>query len=480
MLPALLILAAALPAVRPAPPQGVRVERFDTNPLLSVDSVTRDTALNLDRPGDAPLFVSFAGPSVIRIPEWIEDAPGTYAMYFAHHKGGHIRAAFANEVRGPWTVFAPGIGVLHLGDVEDLIEDHIASPDVHVDHARKRLVMYFHGPRLDQDFDQRTFVATSTDARRFHVASAEDLGDPYFRVFWHRGFAYSPARLGPFARSRDGFTNFESGPNLFDARVRHYACVPWNDELFVFYSRKNEAPERIRLRTIRLDDPSRPGLGLDWSAWSLSAPREVLRPIAPYEQEPGPRTLDPNVFFDDDGCAYLFYSGGYERTIAGAELFVDEWSTLGARNIRCASGAPVGLAAAHAAVGTQPWLGNNAAFTTVPAALYGALVLQTDAGDIRSQAAAEWFLRFEVSHASTVTVAHDTASLGQPAWLADWTPTGEGVTVQNPRGPTLPPSSLQLYERDYEPGEVALGGNLPRDAAFPLDGVMYSVFVRPR
>ena len=485
MLPALLTLVATA-AIAPVAPWGpplavqdVRVERFATNPLLSVENVTRATAQNLDRPGAEPLFVSFAGPSVVRLPDWITDAPGRYAMYFAHHKGGHIRVAFADDVRGPWEVFAPGEGVLRLDDVPGLIEDHIASPDVHLDHARQRLVMYFHGPRLGADFDQRTFVATSTDARRFHVASREDLGDPYFRVFWHRGFAYTPARLGPFARSRDGLTNFETGPSLFETRVRHYACVPWNDDLFVFYSKKGDGPERIRLRTIQLDDLARPGLGRDWSDWTVSPAREVLGPSEPYELEPGPRTLDPNVFFDVDGRAYLFYSGGHEQTIAGAELFLEEWSTLGLRNIRCASGAPIGLAAGTG-VGAEPWLGNSAAITALPATLHGAILVQTDLGDIRSQAAAEWFLRFDVSRPATVTVAHDTSSLGLPSWLAGWTATGQSLSVEDPRGTALPGRSLQLYERSYEPWEVALGGNLPRDTPFPLDGVMYSVFVRER
>ena len=477
MLPALLALVIAAPLLVFCQ-QEVRVERFATNPLLSVENVTRATALNLDRPGNQPPFVSFAGPSVVRLPAWIADAPGRYAMYFAHHKGGHIRAAFADDLRGPWEIFAPGEGVLHLDDVSELIEDHIASPDVHVDHAGRRLVMYFHGPRLGADFDQRTFVATSTDARQFQVASREDLGAPYFRVFWHRGFAYTPARLGPFARSRDGFTNFESGPNLFDTRFRHYACVPWNDELFVFYSRKNEGPERIRLRTIQLDDPAHPGMGLDWSGWSISEPREVLRPTEPYEQQPAPRTLDPNVFFDVDGRAYLFYSGGHEQAIAGAELFVAEWSTLGLRNIRCASGARVGLGAAAAGQGAQPWLGNRAAITALPSTLHGATIVQTELGDIRSQAAAEWFLRFDVSRPATVTVAHDTGSLGSPSWLAGWTATGQELSIEDPRGPALPQRTLNLYEREFEAGEAALGGNLPRDTPYPLDGVMYCVFVR--
>ncbi|QDV06746.1 hypothetical protein Poly30_22610 [Planctomycetes bacterium Poly30] len=476
-----LVITLALPAgpAATAPvPQGVTVARFTTNPLLSVQNVTRETAQNLDRPGIQPPFVSFAGPSVIRVPDWIEDAPGQYAMYFAHHKGGHIRVAFADDVRGPWTVHAPGAGVLGLEDVEGLIEDHVASPDVHVDDARRRLVMYFHGPLDGADFDQRTFVATSTNATRFEVASHEDLGEPYFRVFWHRGFAYSPGRLGPFARSRDGFTGFTTGPKLFDNRVRHYACVPWNDELYVFYSRMNEGPERIRLRTIDLADPAHPGLGRNWTEWALSAPREVLRPIEPYERQPGPRTLDPNVFFDIDGKAYLFYSGGHEQTIAGAELIIDEWQTLGIRNIRCASGAGVGLAGTEARVGAQPWLDTPATIQSLPASLVGARIVQTGIGDVRSNAAAEFFLRFEVSETATVTIAHDTATLGFPAWLGGWTATGETLNVEDPRGSLASPRILDVYERSFEPGAVAIGGNLPRDAAFPLDGVMYCVFVR--
>lgn len=474
----LAILAAFVAAALPAPSQGVRVERFATNPLISVENVTRATAQNLDRPGPAAPFVSFAGPSVIRVPEWIDGAPGLYAMYFAHHKGGHLRVAFADDVRGPWTVHAPGVGVLGLEDVEGLIEDHIASPDVHVDEARQRLVMYFHGPVDGGQFDQRTFVATSTDATHFKVASNEDLGEPYFRVFWHRGFAYTPGRLGPFTRSRDGFTNFESGPTLFDNRVRHYACVPWNDELFVFYSRKAENPERIRLRTIHLADPARPGLGADWSGWTLSTPREVLRPTEPYERQPGPRTLDPHVFFDVDGTAYLFYSGGHEQAIAGAELIIDEWQSLGLRNVRCASGAPVGLAATEASAGAKPWLGNEAAILTLPSSLLGARIVSTAVSDVRSSAASEHFLRFDVSQRATITVAHDTTALGLPAWLAGWTATGATLNVEDPRGSLASPRILDVYERIFEPGAVAIGGNLPRDAPFPLDGVMYCVFAR--
>ncbi|MEM6675168.1 MAG: hypothetical protein AAF726_20120 [Planctomycetota bacterium] len=458
--------------------QSVTVERFATNPLLSVANVDRVTAQNLDRPGGDPAFVSFAGPSVVRVPDWVDEPLGRYYMYFAHHKGAHVRLAFANDLRGPWTVHAPGRGVLRLDDLGDVAQDHVASPDVHVDHARERFVMYVHAPLAGVRFEHRTFVTTSADGRGFELASDEPLGPAYFRAFHWRGHVITPSRLGPFLRSKDGFTNFETGPNLFDQRTRHYACVPWNDRLYVFYSRRNDNPERIRLRTIELADPARPGVGRDWSGWALSPPVDVLFPTESYESEPTPRALDPAVFLDDDGEAYLFYSGGHEQTICGARLVVDDWATLGVRNLRCASGARIGLAATPLRVGAEPWLGSDGTARTVPASVAGALLLQTAPGDVRSAEDARGFLRFEVSRPATVVLAHDTAMSRAPEWLDGWTDSGETLIVDDPRGPIRPPRHLQVWTRDVPAGAVSLGGNLPRDEPFGADRVMYVVAVR--
>jgi hypothetical protein len=49
-------------------------------------------------------YENINGPSVIRAPSWIRKPLGKYYMYFAHHKGNHIRMAFANKPEGPWTV----------------------------------------------------------------------------------------------------------------------------------------------------------------------------------------------------------------------------------------------------------------------------------------------------------------------------------------------------------------------------------------
>ncbi len=75
-------------------------------------------------------------------------------------------------------------------------------------------------------------------------------------------------------------------------------------------------------------------------------------------------------------------------------------------------------------------------------------------------------------------MAHETAILGRPAWLDDWTASGATITLESPRGPAAATRTLELYERLFEPGIVSLGGNRPHGTAYPKDAVMYAVFVR--
>jgi hypothetical protein len=48
------------------------------------------------------------GPSLIRVPDWVEAPLGKYYLYFADHKGTYIRLAYADIPEGPWTIYAPG------------------------------------------------------------------------------------------------------------------------------------------------------------------------------------------------------------------------------------------------------------------------------------------------------------------------------------------------------------------------------------
>ena len=44
------------------------------------------------------------GPSLVRVPDWVQAPLGRYYLYFADHKGRYIRLAYAAALMGPWTV----------------------------------------------------------------------------------------------------------------------------------------------------------------------------------------------------------------------------------------------------------------------------------------------------------------------------------------------------------------------------------------
>ena len=235
----------------------VHVERLGDGPIISPDT-------------DPSIGENIQGPSLIRVPDWVENPLGRYYLYFADHKGTYIRLAYADAVAGPWRVHVPGS--LHLKDslfptepppvpdaaeiarimadrvpgkrshdfVTEATTPHIASPDVHVDEGNRRIVMYFHG--LESFGRQATRVAVSRDGLGFE-AKPDLLGKTYFRVFRHDGMHYALAMPGQLYRSRDGFTGFETGPAIFNPDMRHAALLRRGDTMHVFWTQVGHAPE---------------------------------------------------------------------------------------------------------------------------------------------------------------------------------------------------------------------------------------------
>ena len=291
------------------------------------------------------------GPSLIRVPDWVAHRLGKYYLYFADHKGSFIRLAYADELVGPWTIHAPGSlqlaescfpTTVQSGTPEqvaaarerakkirlphDIIHEmetpHIASPDVHVDHENQRVIMYFHG--LESFGRQVSRVAVSEDGIHF-TARSEIVGRTYMRVFRHKDWFYALAMPGVFYRSRDGLTNFEQGPVLFEPDMRHCAVLRRGNRLHVFWTRVGETPERILLTTIDISS--------DWSAWQTDNETEVLRPERNWEGadaplEPSMRSVayghvnqlrDPCIYEEGDSV-YLLYAVAGESGIAIAKL----------------------------------------------------------------------------------------------------------------------------------------------------------------
>lgn len=141
----------------------IRVTRLANGPIIGSDL-------------HPSIGTNIQGPSLILVPNWIEDRLGAHYLYFADHKGSYIRLAYADHLAGPWRVHPSGS--LHLAQsgfltapptvspdelarfeaqyrargvtishdvLSEITTPHIASPDVHVDAERRRIVMYFHG-----------------------------------------------------------------------------------------------------------------------------------------------------------------------------------------------------------------------------------------------------------------------------------------------------------------------------------------------
>jgi hypothetical protein len=292
----------------------ITADRFDENPVVTPEA-------------DDRIGTNVNGPSIVRVPDWVDDPLGRYYMYFAHHKGRYIRLAYADSLHGPWTVHTPGTIQLE----ETRFDDHIASPDVHIDRDSRRFRLYFHGccGPFDHEtgqFDQVTDVATSTDGLDFRVRG-ETLGNSYFRVWEHDGTRYALANDGHLYRGEDPLAPFERRQELFP-RNRHFAVRRADEEtLQVFLTRRGDRPERIKVAVIALNPPD-----TEWRA-DPHPPETVLWPDKRYEggdlpistSENGPvnrrvRALrDPAIFVEDERT-YLFYSIAGESGIAGAEI----------------------------------------------------------------------------------------------------------------------------------------------------------------
>lgn len=260
------------------------------------------------------------GPSLIRVPDWIPNPLGKYYLYFAHHQGTYIRLAYADNLEGPWQLYAPGV----LDIADSFFDDHIASPDVHVLDDSQEIRMYYHGCCIPQPPHQVTRLATSRDGLNF-TAQPNILGWSYWRAFLWGGYWYTLEMPGRFRRSQKGQSNFEEGPILFTEDMRHSAVLVDKNTLTVFYSNAHDSPERILWTQIRLDT--------DWYNWRTEPPKTLLTAELDYEGADCPITpsergaihqrvhqlRDPCVFEDGDE-KYLLYSVAGEHGIAIAEL----------------------------------------------------------------------------------------------------------------------------------------------------------------
>ncbi len=301
----------------------MQVHRLPHNPIITPQIAGYDTER---------LGTNINGPSLIRVPDWLPNPLGRYYLYFGHHKGQHIRLAYADHLEGPWRMHEPG--TLHLEQTP--CAGHIASPDVIVDHDAQQLRLYYHGPTpsvADGDVfnelhsilsHQRSHVAVSNDGLHFEHVDGP-FAPSYARVWRDGGWWYAFAMPGQFVRSADGLHDWEVGPRRFTSDLRHAAVRLQGDELQVFYTNAGDCPEHILLSTLDLRS--------DWMQWQPTPAVSVLKPETDWEgaaeplepsrrgwaKKPVHQLRDPGIY-EEAGRTYLLYCVAGEAGIAIAEL----------------------------------------------------------------------------------------------------------------------------------------------------------------
>ena len=264
------------------------------------------------------------GPSLIKVPDWIENPLGKYYLYFAHHQGSYIKMAYSDKIDGPYTEYKNG--VINLD--QTICKSHIASPDVHIDNDKKQIVMYYHGDTTDE---QRTFISYSNDGLSF-TDTGIDCGPFYFRVFKYKDKLYSVAKnkkIDSVILESDNWEGEFKPLFNFLEKSRHTSVFLEDDDLYIFYSLIGDTPESIRMIQLKLDT--------DINNWDVIHMEKILKPELKYEGSeypiipsmPGSSTLrygggvnevrDPYIYVENKNI-YLLYTLAGELGIGLAKI----------------------------------------------------------------------------------------------------------------------------------------------------------------
>lgn len=315
-------------------------------------------------------YTNINGPSLIKVPDWVNQKLGKYYLYFAHHKGTYIRLAYADTITGPWTIHneeimplsmaglatetTPALGLSELkkhlkwsellamvqvgAEAKKAWEErtkqqmkssppttpHVASPEVIIDEEAKKIRLYYHG--VKQGNLQMSKVALSDNGLTFRP-EPEIIGLPYMRIFQHQDQYFGLGMPGFLYRSKDGLRGFEVRNQwLFDTNVRHAALWKKGNDLYIFYSKVGDAPEQILYTKVDISSK-------DWNDWKAESPQILLQPELDWEGANEKRTpsmrgemgikvnqlRDPAIF-EEGELLYLLYTGAGEQAIGIAQL----------------------------------------------------------------------------------------------------------------------------------------------------------------
>ncbi|MQF92863.1 MAG: hypothetical protein FI730_00220, partial [SAR202 cluster bacterium] len=73
----------------------IKIKKYNKGPIISPE-ISSELGQNIQ------------GPSIIKKPTWINNKLGKYLLYFADHKGDHIKLAHSNNLFHSWEIYKGG------------------------------------------------------------------------------------------------------------------------------------------------------------------------------------------------------------------------------------------------------------------------------------------------------------------------------------------------------------------------------------
>lgn len=275
------------------------------------------------------------GPCCIEVPFWCDDPKGRFYLYFSDHAGDCIKLAYADDIVGPWSISDDA--VLDFSGFSDAY-DHMASPEIYIDHDAREIRLYFHARSKSRGREQWTFLANSRDGERFIKCVDEPLAPFYLKLIYWKNCFYGITKGGNLWYSNDGLSAFHPGGNPFDrslsneiwhnspGSIRHVGLSINDNILSVYFSRIGHAPERILRSNIDILDSN-------CMNWIAGPEEEILRAEVEYEGVSMPianSTSGPSLTFENalrdphiiniQNETYMFYAVGGESGIAICKL----------------------------------------------------------------------------------------------------------------------------------------------------------------